>query len=414
MTDLTPAQQKIRDELDGMFVVDAGPGTGKTHTIVERYVKLISRDDVSPKDVLLLTFTNNAAAEMDERIKKRMTELGLEKDSKLVQTKTFDAFCLSIIMDSPDQVSDFFGFEERLTRSATIQQNETLNQDYFTQFMDDFLNRKGEDYGDVAIIASEYPESIMKLIEKLMSRGLIPLKKGWFGSNWERDLLGDTDLILANLKEGNAVNKNNNCANASVIKEIDEDDGFMLPVKTADGSLPVKSLEEAAAEDRTLLFSFIHDIYFDYIRKSISDNRLTFGLNAMLAFTVLYGKHSVRERNSYRYLMVDEFQDTNANQMMISLMILSEPNLCVVGDWKQGIYGFRFVTIENIIDFERKAVEMRRFLNDDYTRIRYRIPEISKLPLDVNFRSSQQIIDKAFECICMPATSDEAKNNKPD
>jgi superfamily I DNA/RNA helicase len=112
--------------------------------------------------------------------------------------------------------------------------------------------------------------------------------------------------------------------------------------------------------------------------------------------------------------MVDEFQDTNANQMMISLMILSEPNLCVVGDWKQGIYGFRFVTIENIIDFERKAVEMRRFLNDDYTRIRYRIPEISKLPLDVNFRSSQQIIDKAFECICMPATSDEAKNNKPD
>ena len=77
-----------------MIVVDAGPGTGKTHTIVERFVRMISKPNVSPRDVLLMTFTNNAASEMEERIKRRMTDLRMERDSKLVMTKTFDAFCL--------------------------------------------------------------------------------------------------------------------------------------------------------------------------------------------------------------------------------------------------------------------------------------------------------------------------------
>lgn len=152
----------------------------------------------------------------------------------------------------------------------------------------------------------------------------------------------------------------------------------------------------------------MHDVYYEYIKKSIIDNRLTFNLVAIMALTVLYTKQSVRERNSFRYLMVDEFQDTNANQLMISLMILSEPNLCVVGDWKQGIYGFRYVSIENITKFEEKAVEYRRFLNEDGNkRVRFSIPEEIKLPLDMNYRSSQKIIDLAYQCICLEGSNDE-------
>ena len=61
------SQRIIAETLDGTIVVDAGPGTGKTETIVTRYVNLIARKDVEPRDVLLLTFTNNAANEMDHR-----------------------------------------------------------------------------------------------------------------------------------------------------------------------------------------------------------------------------------------------------------------------------------------------------------------------------------------------------------
>ena len=55
-------------------------------------------------------------------------------------------------------------------------------------------------------------------------------------------------------------------------------------------------------------------------------------------------------------MIIDEFQDTNALQMMISLMLLSEPNLCVVGDWKQGIYGFRYADVDNILDFVKNII----------------------------------------------------------
>ena len=72
---LNQSQARIAETLDGMIVVDAGPGTGKTQTIVQRYINLISREDVEPRDVLMMTFTNNAAEELGERIKARISEI---------------------------------------------------------------------------------------------------------------------------------------------------------------------------------------------------------------------------------------------------------------------------------------------------------------------------------------------------
>ena len=401
-------QDVIAETIDGMIVVDAGPGTGKTYTVVKRYLNIISRPDVSPKDVLLLTFTNNAAAEMEERIKRKMTEDHMERESKLVMAKTFDSFCLSIVLDSPDLVSGFFGMKERLTRDATMHQNETLNRDYFVRFMDGYLKNHGAEFGDMAIIASEDPLSIMNLISKLMSRGLIPLKTGWFGNNWRGILEGDISDVSQKLNDKNKVGKLGGCDTWSAVNDISDNLCYGRPSRVGKEPMPVECLEQAARQDREKMFDFIHSVYYEYIRQSISDNRLTFNLVALMAFTVLYAKQSVRDRNSFRYLMVDEFQDTNANQMMISMMILSEPNMCVVGDWKQGIYGFRYVSIENITDFERKAVEYRRFLNDDGNkRVRFSIPEVLRLPLDRNFRSSQPIIDLAYSCICAKGTNED-------
>ena len=63
-----------------------------------------------------------------------------------------------------------------------------------------------------------------------------------------------------------------------------------------------------------------HDIYYEFIRTSVADDRLTFGLAASFAFIILYEDKETRERIQCRYLIVDEFQDTNSNQLMIALM----------------------------------------------------------------------------------------------
>ena len=118
MSDLNESQKRIAEHSEGMLVVDAGPGTGKTHTIVRRYVNLISKPDVRSEEVLLLTFTNNAAEEMEQRAKAALSGLDGRGPSKDVRAKTFDAFCLSVVLEFAEDVSEFFDIRESLSRSA--------------------------------------------------------------------------------------------------------------------------------------------------------------------------------------------------------------------------------------------------------------------------------------------------------
>lgn len=403
------AQKKISESLDGFYVVDAGPGTGKTFTIVNRYVNIVSKPDIQTKDILLLTFTRNAAAEMEERIREKLTEIKLEKDTRLVQAGTFDSFCYSIVKESPEVISDFLKFDERLTRGATLIENETLNREYFSDFFDRFSAERGKEYGNVAIVASTIPSDIYKLISKLMSKGIVPLKKGWFGDKDGKDLFGNTAKIMSLLEKMNGDPKTRKGSVDKLQNKIK--DGALytegLPTLDKDIEFSLDVLKASVYDDRSEVLEFIHDVYYDFIRHSVADDRLTFGLNSVFAFLILFKNAGVRERMSCRYVMIDEFQDTNENQMMIALMLLREPNLCVVGDWKQGIYGFRFASIENIIDFEKRAIVMHDYLNDDNDRVPFKIPNVKRLSLDINYRSSQKIIDTSFCVLKLPGTETE-------
>jgi ATP-dependent exoDNAse (exonuclease V) beta subunit len=409
------SQKTIAEGLDGFYVVDAGPGTGKTFTIVSRYVNILKKPDVQTKDVLLLTFTRNAAAEMEERIRDRLAETETGKDTRLIQAGTFDSFCYSVVKESPESVSDFLGLGENLTRSASLIENETLNKEYFSSFFDRFNADRGNDYGDVAVISSTLPSQMYALINKLMAKGIVPLGKGWFGGRDGKDLEGDTSKILSSLEELNSDDKKRKKLLDNISDKLKKGKNFSpdLPPFPPEEEMPAAVLRSAACDDRSELLRFVHDVYYEYIRRSVADDRLTYGLTSMFAFIILYSNAGVRGRMSSRYVMIDEFQDTNENQMMISLMLLKEPNLCVVGDWKQGIYGFRFVSIDNIIDFERRAVTMRAYLNDDIERIPFRIPAVTRLTLDRNYRSSQEIIDTSFAVLSLPGTDNEKVSLDP-
>ena len=426
MSEPNASQKRIIDALDGMVLVDAGPGTGKTFTIVNRYSNLLlKRNDVSPQDILMLTFTNNAAAEMEAKIKKRVSEMAKDDDlseadrrrfsqySEKVIAKTFDALCYAIVLDSAENVGKFFGIKERLTRSAKLSVNESVNKQFFQRFFDRFILDHEGSYGDIPAITAQRSGEILRIIDRLMSKGIVPLKtekKGWFGYNYEMELYGDrarlTDTLSSLDVQGPSGGMSALYDDLKKIREA-ESSVDVPELDSIKKTVGLQVIKDSVDDDRKDLVDFIHDVYLEYIRHCIISNRLTYSLNAIFALTLLYDNPKVREYYSFRYMMIDEFQDTNNSQLMITLMLMKEPNMCCVGDWKQGIYGFRNVSIRNIISFEEAAVELRRFLNDDDKRVPFSIPEVQKMQLEINHRSSQLIVDTAFRCLYQPAVKEE-------
>jgi len=386
---LNECQRKIADTVDGVVVVDAGPGTGKTHTLVSRYMNILKKE-VGTSDILTLTFTNNAADEMSERIKSEMIMEG--RNAGDVRSSTFDSFCMNVVMESPETVSGFFKTKETLTRNAGLVQNDTLNTEYFKSVYTKFIRAHGRRYGNIpALIGTSYRD-VYKVIQKLMSIGVAPTHDdGWFGFD-KSVLRGSADELTAALK-----------GNEKKIRDRLKDKD--LP--PGDDEISDAMIHDAVNDERKDLLFFINGVYYEFIRRSISDNRLTFGLNALFAFIILHENGHVRKMMSFRYVMIDEFQDTNELQFMISLLILKEPNLCVVGDWKQGIYGFRYASVENITEFEERMKKMRNFLNKGEKRVIPGIREPVSLPLTENYRSTQLVIDTSFASLRCRTKKDE-------
>ncbi|MDR3601953.1 MAG: DNA helicase PcrA [Desulfosporosinus sp.] len=121
-------------------------------------------------------------------------------------------------------------------------------------------------------------------------------------------------------------------------------------------------------------------IYKTYQKKLKSNNALDFDDIIMLTVQLFQKSDQVYRfyQDKFRYIMVDEYQDTNhAQYMLIKLLASQYRNLCVVGDDDQSVYGWRGADIQNILDFER-----------DY-------PEAKVIKLEQNYRSTQKILEAA-------------------
>ena len=121
-------------------------------------------------------------------------------------------------------------------------------------------------------------------------------------------------------------------------------------------------------------------IYDAYQKKLQANNAVDFDDLLLLALRLLQENPAVREKyqRKFDYLMVDEYQDTNhAQYLLTKLLAAGHRNICVVGDADQSIYGWRGADIQNILDFEK-----------DY-------PDAKLVKLEQNYRSTQVILDAA-------------------
>ena len=314
---LTDEQRRAVEHGAGPLLIVAGAGTGKTHVLTARVVHLIESKVAKPHEILALTFTEKAAAEMQERVDLN-TPLGLN-DAAI---KTFHGF--------GDEVFREFALE--LGRSGELRVLSAAEQVIFVRDnLYDLPLRRYRPAGD----PTRHVRALLDLFARARDEDVSPEEYVTYAKRLRTE-----------------------AAEASIDADVRAD--------------------EADAQEE------LASVYAAYTTLKEQKGVIDFGDQIALCLRLLREHPAAARRlqNRYRYVLVDEFQDTNAAQFTL-LRALVEPhrNITVVGDDDQSIFAWRGATLENFDAFR-----------DAY-------PDAKVVTLVENRRSSQGILDAAYRLI---------------
>ncbi|MEY8562612.1 UvrD-helicase domain-containing protein [Eggerthellaceae bacterium 3-80] len=285
---LNDPQREAVITTEGPLLVLAGAGSGKTRVLTYRIANLIENKGVAPWQILAITFTNKAAAEMRERL------AGLVGPaSRGMWVSTFHSMCVRILRADADRL----GF----TKNFTIYDTDDMKRLY------------GEVMAELSIDAKRFPKNmVMNRVSAAKNELILP-------ADFE---LRYSDFVSKEV--------------AKVYERVQE------RLKAAN----------AFDFDDLLLYAYI----------LLRDN-----LDVLQAY-----------QQRFRYIMVDEYQDTNHAQYCITaLLAQAHENIMVVGDDDQSIYSWRGADIRNILEFEK-----------DY-------PKAKTVKLEQNYRSVGNVLAAA-------------------
>lgn len=400
---LNSAQKQAVDAIEGPVLVVAGPGTGKTQLLSMRVANILRQTDVDPNSILCLTFTNKAAVNMRERL---IALTGGE--ARNVMVKTFHSFAAELMNLYPD----YFWNGAKLTSAPDATQIEII-QDILSQLpLDNPLALKfagnytaGKDVKNAlkhvkeagltpdqleAIIKANQayldvlePELIEVLAAPLSAKKLPELHKS-IQALPNQGIRG----ILSPLQDLGHVIKD---AFAFAITQ-DADSG-----KTKNtGKCKQRFVQSIEGEkgmfkerERNDWWLALADVYRAY--RAALHQRGFYDYSDMIVevITQLQNHASMRAdaQERFLYVLIDEFQDTNAAQLQLAHLISDHhanngnPNLMAVGDDDQSIYKFNGAELNNMLSF------------------RSSYPSTKLIVLEDNYRSSQAVLDASTAII---------------
>jgi ATP-dependent DNA helicase UvrD/PcrA len=288
LEDLNPAQREAVLHTEGPVLVIAGAGSGKTRVLTRRIAHLLRAVGVKPPEILAITFTNKAAAEMRERV-----EHLVGPPARAAWVMTFHAACGRILRREAERL----GYRSN-----------------FTIY----------DSADQVRLTKQCLEELERDPKRFTPRGIHSQI-----SNAKNQLVGPGEY-------GERV---------------------------------------ASFYDQT-----VAEVYDLYQRRLHASNAVDFDDMLYLTVEALERFPEAREKwqRSFRYVLVDEYQDTNhAQYRLLQLLAEQHRNVFAVGDPDQSVYGFRGADIRNVLEFEQDFAGART------------------IALEQNYRSTQNILDAA-------------------
>jgi DNA helicase-2/ATP-dependent DNA helicase PcrA len=293
-------QRKAIQTTEGPVLIIAGPGTGKTFTLVKRAVYLITEKHIKPENIMIATFTEKAAKEIVTRITNELIKLNINVNVNELYIGTLHSICLRLIKENLEY-----------TR---------LKKNY--RLLDDF-------------------EQKYFVFQNIKTFDAIPNIELFYGNTTNSWYKAQSLVYYINAVAEELVTVEELVAHPSI------------EIKTL-GKI-IKTYNELLDEENALDFSSIQSI----------------------AYNLLVGKPDICKKiqDAIKYIMIDEYQDTNYVQEQLVFLIGREHNnICVVGDDDQGLYRFRGATIRNILEFPDK------------------FSDCEKITLSKNYRSEKDVV----------------------
>jgi ATP-dependent exoDNAse (exonuclease V) beta subunit len=356
-------QQRDAIEAHGSVFVAAGAGTGKTAVLVERFVRAVVEDGLDVDSLLVITYTERAAGELRARIRTALLERGradlaLELDGAWVST--IHGFCRRLLGAYPLAAGVDPSFRVLDEPQALVLQAEAFQTalERFCAVDEPDRWRLLATYGAVGL-----RQMLVEVYTTLRSAGrelvLEPAARAPLAERIEA-----LREAAAGLREDGGATDTQRAAAGAALELLE---AASLPerllslgdLKTrgpraaafseARDALVAAALEELAARDRELLQELLATFARAYADAKDAESAVDFEDLQLRARDLLRDDPAIRarERERFRSVMVDEFQDTNRLQTELLDLLCdgTEADLLVVGDEFQSIYGFRHADV---------------------------------------------------------------------
>ena len=390
MSRWTKDQEQAITKSGTNIIVSAGAGSGKTAVLTERTIrKLLNGGNINR--LLILTFTNAAAAEMKERIRKAIKKADLKEQLNYIDSAyitTFDSFALSVvkkyhtilglspnisIMDNSiellktneimDNIFDSMYGDinfDKLIQDFCIKSDDNIKEivkdiskkldllsnkkEYLenyinTHFNEEFIDKQIKKYLNIII---EVKNSINEPYKELISRVDNKFIETF---NIENLLNSETyEEIKANISLVGSPRKNKNCEDDFKIYK-DEITNIVKKLKELTRFESISDMKESLLSTKPYIKAIgdiINKFDLEFNRYKKDSDLYTFSDIALMSIKILKQNKEIKEelKNSFDEIMVDEYQDTSDIQEEF-INLISNNNVYMVGDIKQSIYRFR-------------------------------------------------------------------------
>jgi DNA helicase-2/ATP-dependent DNA helicase PcrA len=344
MENLNPEQLKAVLHKEGPLLIVAGAGTGKTTVITQKIAYIIEQTLAKSDEILALTFTEKAAGEMEERVDRLLPYGYLD-----LWISTFHSFAERILKSHGLEIGlpSEFKLLNEFEQWALIQKN-------FDRFNLNYYRPLGN--------PTKFISALLKHFSRLKDEDINPSAYLRYASELKENL----DSMLSGAKSKKGKGRGN----------------FQFSISNFQTSK--EGIDKEIAEQEVERINEVANAYHMYQQLLLENSALDFG--DLINYTLkLFRERPYllkKYREQFKYILVDEFQDTNWSQYEL-VKLLSEPrnNLIAVADDDQSIYRFRGASMSNILQFKK-----------DY-------PKTEQVILVKNYRSKQNILDLAYEFI---------------